>query len=102
MHWHEKDYALSTYSCLLFIQFPLFDFSSTKAGFSFSTLHFIIHFIGTAIVKNRCYVFLASMLNSLCFIGNAFSVTSNSCHQAHLEPSERSMMKLLVKVGNRF
>ena len=33
VHWYEKSYALSTYSRLHWIQFPLFDFSSTKIIF---------------------------------------------------------------------
>ena len=33
VYWYEKSYALSTYSCLHCIQFPLFDFSSTKIVF---------------------------------------------------------------------
>ena len=33
VHWYGESYVLSTYSCLHFIQFPLFDFSSTKTVF---------------------------------------------------------------------
>ena len=53
---YKKSYALSTYSRHHCIQFPLFDFSSTKI-FSLSSLHFIIHSIGTAMVKNKCCLF---------------------------------------------
>ena len=80
VYWYEKSYALSTYSRLHCIQFPLFDFSSTRIVFSFSSLHFIIHSVGAAIVKNKCCVFLESTLNGFCFIGNALSVSSNSYH----------------------
>ena len=73
VHWYEKGYVLSAHSRLHCIPFPLFDFSSTKF-FSFSSLHFIIHSIGTAIVKNKCCVFLESRLNGFCFIGNALSI----------------------------
>ena len=80
VYWYEKSYALSTYSRLHCIQFPLFDFSSTRIVFSFSSLHFMIHSVGAAIVKNKCCVFLESTLNGFCFIGNALSVSSNSYH----------------------
>ena len=62
-------------------------FQERRQFFSFSTLHFIICFIVTAIVKNRCCVFLASTLNIFYFIGNALSPS-----EAHLEPSQRSMI----------
>ena len=42
-------------------------------------------YVLSAIVKNKFYVFLASTLNSLCFIGNALSVTSNSRHQRRIK-----------------
>ena len=62
---------------ILFALFHLFDFS-------FSTLHFIIHSIRTATVKNKCCVFLVSTLNGFCFIGNAVSVSSNSYQLRHI------------------
>ena len=65
-------------SCLHIHVFISFSFLCLTLNF----LNSIIHFTGTAIVKNKCYVFLASMLNSLCFIGNALSVTSNSYYQS--------------------
>ena len=67
----------------VFISFSFlcFIFQARRQLFSLSTLHFIIHFIDTAIVKNRCCVFLASTLNSLCFIGNPLSVPNNTRHQ---------------------
>ena len=52
--------------------------------FSFPTLHFIIHSIRTAIVKNKCCVFLVSTLNDFCFIENAVSVSSNSYQLRHI------------------
>ena len=51
-YWYEKDYVLSTHSCLYFIKFALLDFLK-----NFSQLYFIIHVIGTAIVKNKCVSF---------------------------------------------
>ena len=62
---------------ILFALFHLFDFS-------FSTLHFIIHSIRTATVKNKCCVFLVSTLNGFCFIGNAVSVSSNNYQLRHI------------------
>ena len=38
VHWYEKGYVSSKYSYLYFIQFSLFDFSSTKTTFSFRPL----------------------------------------------------------------
>ena len=75
VHWYGKGYALSTYSSLHCVQFPLSDISSTKKVF-FHFLHIFYHlFIGAAIVKNKCCAFLASTLNCFCFIGNALSVS---------------------------
>ena len=62
VHWHKMGYALSISSCRHCIQFPLFDFLSLIFPlfffffffFSFSSLYFIIDFIGTAFVKNNC------------------------------------------------
>ena len=56
-------------------------FQAQRQLFSFSLLYFVIHFIGTAVVKNKCYVFLASKQSSFCFIGNALSVSDNRHHQ---------------------
>ena len=78
VHWHEKGYVLSAHSRLHCIPFPLI--FQAPSFFSFSSLHFIIHSIGTAIVKNKCCVFLESTLNGFCFIGNSLSVSSNSDH----------------------
>ena len=62
---------------IFFALFHLFDFS-------FPTLHFIIHSIRTATVKNKCCVFLVSTLNDFCFIENAVSVSSNSYQLRHI------------------
>ena len=81
VYWYEKGFTLSTHSCLHCSQFPfILIFQAQRHSFSFSSLYFIIHLIGTTIAKNKCCVFLASMLNSFCFIVNALSVSSNS-HQ---------------------
>ena len=81
VHWYEKSFTLSTYSCLHYIQFPLvLIFQARRYFFSFSSLYLIIHLIGTTIVKNKCCVFLASTLNSFCFIVNVLLVSSNSHH----------------------
>ena len=57
VHWHKMGYALSISSCRHCMQFPLFDFLRLNFPlffFSFSSLYFIIDFIGTAFVKNNC------------------------------------------------
>ena len=46
-------------------------FQARRQFFSSSSLHFIIHFVSTPIVKNECCAFLASTLDSFCFTGNA-------------------------------
>ena len=62
--------------CLQTHVFITFSFVCPSCVFSISSLYFIIHFIGTDIVKNKSYVFL----NGFCFIGNAVLV-SNNIHQ---------------------
>ena len=77
VYWYEKSYALSTYSRLHCIQFPLFDLSSSNTIFIFIfiIIFFFIFFItfyddftGTAIVKNKRCVFLPSSLNGFCLL----------------------------------
>ena len=48
----------------------------------------------------RALCFLASTLNSFCFIGNAIYQQLSS--EVHLEPIQASMMLLFAKIGNGF
>ena len=77
VYWYEKSYALSTYSRLHCIQFPLFDLSSSNTifififiiiFFFFFFITFYDNFIGTAIVKTKRCVFLPSALNGFCLL----------------------------------
>ena len=77
VYWHEKSYALSTYSRLHCIQFPLFDLSSSNTifififiiiFFFFFFITFYDNFIGIAIVKTKRCVFLPSALNGFCLL----------------------------------
>ena len=89
---HIHAFIAFSFLCLIF--------QAPRQFFSFSSLHVIIHSIGTAIVKNRCCVFVESTLNSFCFIGNALSISSSS--EAHLGLSQGSMMEVFPKIGNVF
>ena len=71
---HIHTFILFSFLCFIFQsqrQIFLFFF------FFFFFIIFYYSFYRYCIVKNNCCVFLASTLNSFCFVVNAFSVSSN-------------------------
>ena len=95
----RKDYALYTYSCLHFIQFPLFDFPSTKTVF-------FIFYITLYHTFYRCFHCQKQMLCLLSKYAKQslfyWKCSLRNQQQSPSEHSQRSTMTFFVKIGSAF
>ena len=100
VHWQEKGFILSAYSCLHFIQLSLFDLSSMKRF----CIGAIIHIVDTAChcqEKNSDYVCLGSTPNRISVLLEILSkYFATLSPEAYLELSQTSTMGHFAKMGS--